>query len=114
MAMKQIGVIGSGQVGETLADGFIRHGYAVMRGSRDPAKLSDWKKKAGAQASTGNFGEAAKFGEIVVLAVKGTAAEEAVGLCGAGLAGKVVLDATNPIVDAPPQGGVLSFFTNLN
>jgi predicted dinucleotide-binding enzyme len=112
--MKQIGVIGSGQVGETLADGFIKHGYDVMRGSRDAAKLSDWKKKAGARASTGNFAEAAKFGEIVVLAVKGTAAEEAVALCGAGLAGKVVLDATNPIADAPPQGGLVSFFTSLN
>lgn len=112
--MKKVGVIGSGQVGETLADGFLKHGYEVMRASRDPAKLGDWKKKAGANASTGTFPEAAKFGEIIVLAVKGTAAEEAVSLCGAGLAGKVILDATNPIADAPPQGGVLSFFTSLN
>ena len=45
--MKKIGVIGSGSVGETLADGFLRHGYEVMRGSRDVAKLADWKKKSG-------------------------------------------------------------------
>jgi len=109
--MKKVGVIGSGQVGETLADGFLEHGYEVMRASRDPAKLGDWKAKAGARASTGTFAEAAKFGDLVVLAIKGAAAEEAVGLCGAGLARKLVLDTTNPIADAPPQGGVLSFFT---
>jgi predicted dinucleotide-binding enzyme len=114
MKMKKVGVIGSGQVGETLADGFLGHGYDVMRGSREPAKLAEWKKKAGARASTGSFAETAAFGEVVVLAVKGAAAEQAVGLCGGALAGKVVLDATNPIADAPPQDGVLSFFTSLN
>src|SRR5579884_1150864 len=112
--MKKVGVIGSGMVGETLADGFLKHGYEVMRASREPAKLADWKKKAGANATTGTFAEAAKFGDCVVLAVKGGAAEEAVALCGAGLAGKLVLDTTNPIGDAPPQGGVISFFTSLN
>ncbi len=110
----KIGVIGSGQVGETLSDGFLKHGHEVMRGSRDPAKLGEWKKKAGAKASTGTFAEAAKFADVVVLAVKGAAAEEAVDLCGPDLAGKVVLDTTNPIAEGPPQGGVLSFFTTLN
>jgi predicted dinucleotide-binding enzyme len=112
--MKTVGVIGSGQVGETLADGFLAQGYEVMRGSRDPAKLGEWKKKAGAHASTGSMADAARFGTIVVLAVKGTGAEEAVDQCGAGLAGKVVLDATNPLADAPPQGGVLTYFTTPN
>jgi predicted dinucleotide-binding enzyme len=112
--MKKVGVIGSGTVGETLANGFLKHGYEVMRGSREPSKLGDWKAKAGAKGSTGTFAEAATFGEVVVLAVKGSAAEEAVALCGAGLAGKVVLDATNPIADAPPQGGLVQFFTTLN
>jgi predicted dinucleotide-binding enzyme len=64
--------------------------------------------------STGTFEEAAKFAEVVVLAVKGTAAESAVDLAGAGLDGKVVLDATNPIGDAPPQNGVLVYFTAAN
>jgi 8-hydroxy-5-deazaflavin:NADPH oxidoreductase len=112
--MKKIGVLGSGQVGETLADGFLKHGYEVMRASRNPAKLMEWKAKAGAKASVGTFADAAAFGEIVVLAVKGSAAEEAVSLCGAGLTGKIVLDTTNPIADAPPKDGVLSLFTNLN
>jgi predicted dinucleotide-binding enzyme len=112
--MKKIGVIGSGNVGQTLADGFLKHGYEVMRGSREASKLMGWKNGAGAKAQIGTFAETAKFGEAVVLAVKGTAAEEAVGLCGEALAGKIVLDATNPIADSPPQGGVVQFFTGPN
>jgi predicted dinucleotide-binding enzyme len=109
---ERVGVLGSGIVGQTLADGFLKHGYEAMRGSREPAKLSDWKRKAGAGASTGSFAEAAAFGDVVVLAVKGVAAESAVRLCGDELAGKVVIDATNPIAEAPPARGVLRFFTS--
>lgn len=111
--MKKIAVLGSGVVGQTLADGFLHHHYEVMRGSREPAKLEDWKAKAGKHASTGTFEEAAKFGEIVVLAVKGAAAESVIDLAGAAnLAGKTVIDTTNPIAESsPPVNGVLSFFT---
>jgi predicted dinucleotide-binding enzyme len=113
--MKRIAVLGSGVVGQVLADGFVALGHEVMRGTREPAKLAGWKAKAGAKASAGTFAEAAGFGEIVVLAVKGTAAESVLDLCGAGaLAGKTVLDTTNPIQDAPPTNGVLSFFTTLD
>lgn len=112
--MKKIGVLGSGTVGETLANGFLKHGHRVMRGSREPSKLADWKASAGANASTGTFAETAAFGELVVLAVKGTAAENAVGLAGSALDGKVVLDTTNPIAEKPPVNGVLVFFTGPN
>lgn len=113
--MKKISVLGSGQVGEVLADGFLKKGYAVMRGTREPQKLSDWKAKAGDEAQTGTFAEAAAWGDVVVLAVKGTAAESAVKLAGPeNLAGKPVFDATNPIADAPPKDGVLAFFTGPN
>jgi predicted dinucleotide-binding enzyme len=112
--MKKVGVIGSGQVGETLADGFLKHGYDVMRGSREPSKLADWKTKAGAKGSTGTLAEAASFGDLVVLAVKGMGAEEAVSQCGAGLAGKLVLDTTNPIANGPPKAGLVQFFTTLD
>ena len=110
----KIGVIGSGQVGQVLAEGFLRHGHEVMRGSRDASKLADWKKKAGAKAQVGSLGDTARFGDIIVLAVKGTAAEEAVEQCGGGLDGKVVLDTTNPIADKPPTNGVLAYFTGPN
>jgi predicted dinucleotide-binding enzyme len=112
MAARKVGVVGSGVVGETLADGFLRHGFEVMRGTREPAKLADWRKKAGSRASTGTFAETARFGEIVVIAAKGTAGESAVTLCGPeNLAGKVVIDTMNPIADAPPENGVLRYFT---
>jgi predicted dinucleotide-binding enzyme len=108
---KKVGVIGSGDVGETLANGFLEHGFEVMRGSRDPKKLAAWQKKAGKKASTGTFAETAKFGDLVVIAVKGTAAEDAVKQCGSALDGKTVIDANNPIADAPPTNGVLAYFT---
>jgi hypothetical protein len=112
--MRKIGVLGSGIVGETLANGFLRNGYEVMRGSRDASKLGEWKQKSGPKASTGTFAEAAAFGELLVLAVKGGAAEAVVALCGPGLNGKTVLDATNPIADAPPKDGLVRFFTTFD
>ena len=112
---RKIGVLGTGAVGQTLADGFLKHGYAVMRGSRDPAKLAEWKSGAGANASTGTFSETAAWADVVVLAVKGTAAESAVDLAGSqNLSCKTVIDTTNPIADAPPVNGVLRFFTSLD
>jgi predicted dinucleotide-binding enzyme len=107
----KIGVLGSGVVGQVLADGLLKHGHEVMRGSRDPAKLQAWRAHAGPRAQAGTFAEAAGFGSLVVLAVKGTAAVAAAELCGSALAGKTVLDTTNPISEAPPVNGVLQFFT---
>lgn len=108
MATK-VGIIGSGGVGKTLANGFAKHGYAVMMGSRDGGKIEDWK------GEKGTFAEAAAFGDVVVLVVKGSAAEPAIGLCGENnLRGKIVIDATNPISEEPPQNGVLRFFTKIN
>jgi predicted dinucleotide-binding enzyme len=111
-AAKKVGVLGSGVVGQTLADGFVKHGYETMIGSREPGKLGEWAKKAGSLAKSGSSEAAVKFGDLVVLAVKGTVAEGVVRSVGAqALAGKVVIDATNPIADAPPTAGVLSLFT---
>jgi 8-hydroxy-5-deazaflavin:NADPH oxidoreductase len=63
----------------------------------------------------GSFADAAKFGEVIVLAVKGTVALDALKAAGApNIAGKPVMDATNPIADAPPANGVLKFFTDMN
>jgi 8-hydroxy-5-deazaflavin:NADPH oxidoreductase len=113
--MKKIGVLGSGAVGKVLADGFLKHGYQVMLGSREPAKLAAWQTASGGRGSTGTFADAARFGETVVLAVKGTAAEEVVRLVGPDtLSGKTVIDATNPIAEAPPVNGVLRLFTTLD
>ncbi len=112
----KIGVLGSGNVAKALAQGFLRHGHRVMLGTRDPAKLKDFLAQH-REAQTGSFADAARFGELVVLAVKGTVALDALEAAGAGagnLAGKPVIDATNPIADAPPVNGVLKFFTSLD
>ncbi len=111
--MKKIGVLGSGAVAQTLAAGARKHGYEVMIGSRSPGKLAEFAAKAGVGAGT--FAEVASWGDAVILAVKGTAALEACTLAGAAhLAGKLVMDATNPIREAPPTDGVLSFFTTFD
>jgi 8-hydroxy-5-deazaflavin:NADPH oxidoreductase len=110
----KIGVLGSGDVATVLASGFLKHGHAVMIGSRTPAKLSDWQKE-NPQGKTGSFAQAAAFGEVLVLSVKGKAAAEALRLAGAdNLKGKPVIDTCNPIEDAPPVDGVLQFFTKQN
>ena len=112
--MSKAAVIGSGSVGKILADGLLKNGYEVMRASRDPQKLSDWQKEAGPKASTGTFADAAKFADLIILAVKGDAAESAIDLAGVeALAGKTVIDTTNPIGGAPVNG-VLPFFTTVN
>ncbi|HTQ32237.1 MAG TPA: NAD(P)-binding domain-containing protein [Opitutaceae bacterium] len=111
----KIGIIGSGDVAKTLGSGFLKHGHEVAMGTRETAKLADWAKE-NPQGRVGSFSAAAIFAvEAVVLAVKGTAAVEALRSAGAAnLAGKVLIDATNPIADAPPVNGVLKFFTTLH
>jgi len=110
----KIGILGSGDVGKALAAGFIKHGHELMMGTREPAKLADWTAQQ-PKAKVGSFADAAKLGEVIVLAVKGTVAADALRQAGAtNLAGKVIIDATNPIADAPPVHGVVKFFTNLD
>jgi predicted dinucleotide-binding enzyme len=110
----KIGVLGSGSVAKALASGFLKHGYEVMVGSRTPEKLAEWAAQ-NPKGSTGKFADAAAFGEALVLAVKGKPAAEVLRLAGAeNLKGKVVMDATNPIADAPPDHGVLQFFTTFD
>lgn len=109
----KIGILGSGNVAKALAKGFIDHGHVVMLGTRNPAKLEDWDWE-NRKGLAGSFAEAATFGEVLVLAVKGSAAAEALRAAGiTNLAGKVVIDTTNPIADTPPANGVLHFFTTL-
>jgi predicted dinucleotide-binding enzyme len=110
----KVGILGSGDVGKALAAGFVKHGHEVVIGTRDSDKLADWLGQH-PKVRTAGFAETAKFGDLVVLAVKGTVAAEALRAAGAAnLAGKPVMDATNPIADAPPVNGVLKFFTNLD
>ena len=111
----KVGVIGSGIVGQALANGFVKHGYDVTVGTNTASKREDLKAKTKGKAKVGSFEDAAKFGEVVVLATKGTAAEAALKAAGiANLMGKTVIDTTNPIADVPPVNGVLQYFTSQN
>ena len=111
--MRQVGILGSAIVGQTLAQGFKSHGYEVRIGSRTPTKLAAFTTSSGIPAGT--FAEVASWAELLVLAVHGSAAEAVLGLAGAAnLEQKIVIDTTNPIADAPPVDGVVQFFTGPN
>jgi predicted dinucleotide-binding enzyme len=112
--MTTFGVLGSADVGQTLAEGIKKHGYDVRIGSRSPAKLAKFTQSTGIQAGT--FADVASWSEALVLAVKGSAALEALTQAGeVNLRGKIIIDTTNPIKDgAPPVDGVLEMFTGPN
>jgi predicted dinucleotide-binding enzyme len=109
----KIGIIGSGVVAQTLAAGLVAHGHQVTLGTRDPAKLAGFVAQHPGIRVDG-VAQAAAFAELAILAVKGTGALEAARAAAAGLAGKTVIDTTNPIKDAPPVDGVLAYFTGPN
>lgn len=109
----KVGILGSGDVGKALAVGFAQYGHGVTIGSRSPEKLHAWHDEAtpGATADPGSiafgsFADAADFGSIIVLATLFTGTENAIRLAGSDrFAGKVVIDATNPLAfhdDGPP------------
>lgn len=110
----KIGVLGSGDVAKTLAAGFLANGDSVMLGTRTAPRLAEWARQHAA-VQIGTFADSAKFGEVITLAVKGIAAQAALRAAGTmNLAGKTIIDATNPIADEPPTNGVLKYFTNLD
>jgi predicted dinucleotide-binding enzyme len=94
-----VGIIGSGQVAQALARGFAALGHQVTLGSRTPEKLTDFVGELGGGASAGTFAQAAEFGELGVLATLWSGTEHALELAEARrtLAGKVVIDVTNPL-----------------
>ena len=104
----RVGVLGSGNVGRALGRGFVaKRDDEVMIGSRTPEKLDDWSAEVGENAATGTFAEAASHAELAVLATGWGGTESAIGLAGpANLAGKVVIDVTNPLTfsgEGPPE-----------
>ena len=111
--MHRYGVLGSGVVAQVLAGGLQKHGHRVQIGSREASKLAAFEQETGIPAGT--FSDVAASSDVIVLAVKGSAAGDALRLAGADhLRGKIVIDATNPLTDAPPVDGVLQVFTGPN
>jgi len=91
----KIGILGSGDVGKTLAQGFIKHNHEALIGTRETAKLEEWQAK-NPKVRLGTPADAARFGDTILLAVKGSATSAA--LHGAGvdnLTGKTIIDAAN-------------------
>lgn len=96
----KVGIMGTGDVGRTLASAFITLGHEVKLGAREAAneKAAAWTKQAGPQGSQGTFADAAGFADIAVLATHGIANVEVLKAAGAErLAGKVLIDTTNPL-----------------
>lgn len=114
--MKTVGIIGSGIVAKTLGNGFLKHGYAVKLGTSNPDKLKEWLAQAGEHASVGSFADAARFGDLLILAVKGEFALQALEMAGASnLQNKIVIDTCNPIDHTKaPVHGVLPYFTSMD
>jgi hypothetical protein len=112
----KIGIIGSGIVGQVLANAFYKEGHLVQLGTRNTVKEEVIKFKTANPAITvGTFAETAAFGELLVLAIGGAVAEEAIQLAGIhNFSSKTVIDATNPIAATPPVNGVLQYFTGPN
>jgi predicted dinucleotide-binding enzyme len=110
---RRFGVLGSGEVGQTLAKGLATNGYEVRIGTRTPGKLAKFSRSTGIKEGT--FQEVAAWAHALVFAVLGKAAMEVIELAGPrNLSGKLVIDTTNPIADDPPVDGVLRYFTGPN
>jgi len=113
----KVGILGSGDVGKTLASGFLKHGHEVIIGTRTPDKLAAWKQK-NPLGRVSNFDDAAKSGELIVLAVKGSAAEQVVSLVGTALSqqfGQQLIPTLINFGSLISQGGPkdLNIFSNL-
>lgn len=110
----KVGIIGSGEVGQTLAKAFTAEGHSTILGTRDPNKkeLKDFIS-SNPRIKVDTFATAAGYGELLVLCVSGDVAEVVIDLAGANnFSGKTIIDTTNPIAKQPPVNGVLSFFTS--
>jgi predicted dinucleotide-binding enzyme len=95
-----IGVLGSGIVGQTIGSKLVQLGHSVMMGSRDAANPTaiTWAKKEGQHASFGTFANAASFGELLFNCTLGSAAIAALAQAGLeNLAGKILIDTANPL-----------------
>jgi predicted dinucleotide-binding enzyme len=107
----KIGILGSGNVGQVLAKGFKSVGHEVTIGSREGNKLAAFSAESGIKEAT--FKDVVAGADVVVLAFKGSVAEEIIKGLAEGLAGKLVLDATHPI-GGEAKDGIVPYFTAAN
>ncbi len=90
----KIGILGSGNIGGTLGKHWARAGHEIFLSSRHPKDLQKLAKEIGPEAQAGTLEEAARFGDVLVLAIPWRSKQD---LPRADLfKGKVVIDAMNP------------------
>jgi 8-hydroxy-5-deazaflavin:NADPH oxidoreductase len=114
----KIGILGTGTVGEALATALVNKGHNVMMGSRMASneKIQDWIKRTGKGALAGTFQDAAGFGDLLFICLNGEFAADVVReLDPERVAGKIVIDITNPLdftQGNPPR--ILEEYTNIS
>lgn len=113
--MKTVGIIGSGNVGQALAHGFVNKGYTTMIASRNEETRKRLGEEFGKKLSVDTPENVAKKSELLVFAVKGVHAKDALKDMGlSNLKGKTIIDTTNPIEETAPENGVLRYTTSIN
>ena len=100
----KLGIIGTGRLGSALGKIWAEKGHMIMFGSRDPQKAKKLANSIGSNASGGTYEEAAKFGDVIILAVPWSGAKESIKAAG-DLGGKIIVDSTTTA--APHLGGPL-------
>ena len=95
-ARMEIGVIGTGDMGHALADALSDAGHTIMIGSRDTQRGQEVSEEFGPTVSGGSNAEAAQFADVIVLAIPFEGSESVISECGS-LAGKTIIDVTNPV-----------------
>ena len=95
----KVGILGSGDVGIQLANGFLALNHKVKIGTRDTSKqnITNWLEQ-NSNASTGSFEETAAFGDLIIIATLWAATPDVINLSNKNnFTGKTVIDVTNPL-----------------
>ncbi len=93
----RIGIIGTGKIGGALARHWVKAGHEVFVSSRHPEELADLVKELGPRAHAGTSREAAAFGSVVLVSVPYGAMPQIGNDYASELAGKVIIDTSNPV-----------------
>lgn len=93
----KIGIIGSGNIGSTLGEFWIKAGHEILFSSRHPEQLQGLVNRLGPQAHAGTTREAATFGDVILVSVPYAALPEIGRDLAKELPGKIVLDTCNPV-----------------
>jgi hypothetical protein len=96
----RIGIFGTGRVARALGLAWAARGHQVCLGGRDPERARALSAELGTQVRGGTVREAAEFGEVLLLAIPWTATRATLNVAAGALAGKILIDCTNPLRDS--------------